>query len=248
MLEQSANALRFWAFYTNSGARATGLTVTVDVWRNLTQIVTGAACTELGNGQYYYDLGAGSVTVEGDYRAVFTTAGTVDVADIIAAWWVDKAGVEHLDEDVSAGGGGDPSAVWSYATRTLTAFSPEVVVRIPTFALGQLSIVKGDYYDTADNTALTFSDAGSWIDLTGKTFKFRLLSQDSDDDEFETTDCEYAVVSSVQKVYVNLTSTQTNALRTGSRVYLGQLLVVGGLGERTLWRDDVTVLERAINE
>lgn len=155
------------------------------------------------------------------------------------------AGVEHLDEDVSAGGT-SPAGIWSYATRTLTAYSPEVVVRIPTFNLGRLNIIQGDYYDTDDNTAITFSDGGEWIDLTGKTFKFRLLNMESSDEELETTDCSFAVVSGIQKVYVNLTSAQTSALRVGHGNYLGQLVAVGTLGDKTLWRDDVTVLIKAV--
>lgn len=132
MLEQHANPLRFWAFYTASGVAATGLTVTVRVWRNTTLIVTDAACTELASGQYYYDLAAASVTVEGDYRAVFHTAGTVDTKDIIAAWWVDKAGIEAL-------------------------VSGEVTVSSPVAQSGDVTIRRGKDYVAAIDTEITWT-------------------------------------------------------------------------------------------
>lgn len=101
-LEQLANDLVFLAAYTNNGQGATGLTVTADVYRGTTKIVTGVSAVEVGDGLYAYTLAAASVTVEGLYACVFKTAGTVDVAHLFAVWCVQKAGVEYLDAAVSS--------------------------------------------------------------------------------------------------------------------------------------------------
>lgn len=103
MIEQIGNALTFWAFYVASKAGKTGLTVTVDVWKNSVEIVTAGSATEVGDGLYKYTLASGSVDAEGDYIAVFHTTDTsVDQKDLPALWLTQKAGVEHLDENVSA--------------------------------------------------------------------------------------------------------------------------------------------------
>ena len=106
-LEQISNALTFYGFYVASKQGATGLTVTVDVWRinafaSPTQIVTADAATAVGGGLYLYQLASGSVTVEGEYVCIFkTTDTTVDVRHIPAIWVVSKAGTEYLDAAVS---------------------------------------------------------------------------------------------------------------------------------------------------
>jgi len=102
MIEQIGVALPYTAFYSTAGIGTTGLTVTVDVYRNGTEIVTAGACTDAGDGLYTYTLAAGSNTVEGVYIAVFKTATTtVDQQHIVAGWYVGKAGVENLDAAVS---------------------------------------------------------------------------------------------------------------------------------------------------
>jgi len=117
MIEQIGVALPFTAFYTTLGSGTTGLTVTVDVYRNSTEIVTGASATDEGDGFYTYTLASGSNTVEGVYKAVFKTATTtVDQPHIPAAWYV----------------GSLPQDVWEYTTRTLTAlgFVPSLAVAV----------------------------------------------------------------------------------------------------------------------
>lgn len=102
-LEHSGVALTFYAFYSASKAGKTGLTPTVDVWRNQAEIVTDASATEMGDGLYYYTLSAGWVTVEGEYLAVFkTTDATVDQRHIPTIWVVGRAGIEYLDAAVSS--------------------------------------------------------------------------------------------------------------------------------------------------
>lgn len=68
--------LPFYAFFVADKAGSTGLTVTVDVYRNGTKIVTDGSATEKGGGLYYYELAAASVTVEGEYIAIFKTTDT----------------------------------------------------------------------------------------------------------------------------------------------------------------------------
>jgi hypothetical protein len=105
VLENSGNAIAFYAFYTASKAAKTGLTgVTVDVWQitpagTATEVVTGGAATEVGDGLYRYQLAAGSVTGEGEYVCVFKTAdATVDQQHIPSLWAVNKAGLEGLTD------------------------------------------------------------------------------------------------------------------------------------------------------
>lgn len=103
MIEQISNAIKFIAYYIASKQGKTGLTVTCDVYKNGSIIVTGASCTEIGGGLYSYTLASGSVDAEGEYLAVFKTAdSTVDQQWIPAMWLIQKAGVERLDEAVSA--------------------------------------------------------------------------------------------------------------------------------------------------
>ena len=79
MIEQIGVALPFTAFYSTLGLGTTGLTVTVDVYRNSAEVVTAGACTDEGDGFYTYTLDASFNTVEGVYKAVFkTTTTTVD--------------------------------------------------------------------------------------------------------------------------------------------------------------------------
>ena len=103
MIEQIGVALPFTAFYTSLGVGTTGLTVTVDVFRNGSIIVTAAAASDAGDGLYTYTLAGASNTVEGVYAAVFKTATTsVDQQHLAGAWMVGKAGIEYLDASIAA--------------------------------------------------------------------------------------------------------------------------------------------------
>lgn len=122
MIEQSGNAIYFYAFFTASGLGATGLTVTVDVYRNRSEIVTAASASEMGDGVYYYQLASGSNNAEGEYIAIFKTAGTADQKHIPAIWVVDKAGVENLNDPI-----GDKLDAASYtAPPTVAAIRTEI--------------------------------------------------------------------------------------------------------------------------
>lgn len=71
-------AIPFTAGFKASGLGAVGLTVTVDVRRNGTEIVTAGAATDQGDGLYSYDLAGASNNAAGRYTAIFKTAGTAD--------------------------------------------------------------------------------------------------------------------------------------------------------------------------
>ena len=107
-LEQTGVALTFYAFYVATKQGVTGLTVTVDVWRvntsaSPTQVVTAGSATAVGGGLYLYQLASASVTVEGEYVAIFKTASTTpDQQHIPAIWVVSKAGTEYLDASVAS--------------------------------------------------------------------------------------------------------------------------------------------------
>jgi len=107
-LEQTGVALTFYAFFVASKQGVTGITVTVDVWRvntsaSPTQVVTAGSATAVGGGLYLYQLASASVTVEGEYIAIFkTTSSTPDQQEIPAIWVVSKAGTEYLDASVAS--------------------------------------------------------------------------------------------------------------------------------------------------
>ena len=107
-LENTGVALTFYAFYVATKQGVTGLTVTVDVWRintsaSPTQVVTAGSATAVGGGLYLYQLASASVTVEGEYVAIFKTASTTpDQQHIPAIWVVSKAGTEYLDASVAS--------------------------------------------------------------------------------------------------------------------------------------------------
>jgi hypothetical protein len=113
-LEQLLNAVNFYAFYTLNGARAVGLTVTIDVYEVTeggvsVQVVNNGACTEIGDGFYFYRLTGPNVDATGEYLAVFTTAGASDTADMASSWTIGRAGIENLDTLLST----IAAAVWA---------------------------------------------------------------------------------------------------------------------------------------
>lgn len=103
MIEQLNNSVKFMAFFTASKVGKTGITVTIDVFNpSGTKIVTDGSCTELGDGIYTYVLASTNTSSEGEYIAVFKTADTtVDMQQIPSLWVIGRAGVEHLDSNIS---------------------------------------------------------------------------------------------------------------------------------------------------
>ena len=102
-LEQIGNAVIFYAFYTDNGSGATGLTVTADVWEIIadgtaTEIASAQACTEIGDGLYRYRVAGASIDAQAEYICVFKcTVGTCDQAHIPALWVIGKGWLENVD-------------------------------------------------------------------------------------------------------------------------------------------------------
>lgn len=133
MIEQVGVGIAFYAFFEASKVGKTGLTVTANVYRITeagvsTQVVTGGAATEIGDGVYRYGLSAASVTAAGEYIAVFKTAdSTVDAQHLPAIWTVGHANIEHLDAAVSSRNAVAPldsTATQAAAAAALTAYDP----------------------------------------------------------------------------------------------------------------------------
>jgi hypothetical protein len=103
MIEQLNNSVKFMSFFTSSKVGKTGLTVTIDVFNpSGTKIVTDGSCTEIGDGIYVYTLASTNTSSEGEYIAVFKTSdSSVDMQDIPSLWVIGRAGVEHLDGNIS---------------------------------------------------------------------------------------------------------------------------------------------------
>lgn len=78
------------AGFVASGVGATGLTVTVDVWRvtlsnlSASEIVTAGSATEIGDGLYAYRVASADLQTY-YYYAVFKTTGTADVKHLFGA-------------------------------------------------------------------------------------------------------------------------------------------------------------------
>lgn len=103
MQHRIGTSITFDVFYVATKTGKTGLTVVVDVWRGMTQIVSAGAAAEIGGGLYSYTLAAGSVTLAGHYRALFRTADTsVDQQHIAALQIVGTDWVERIDAVVSS--------------------------------------------------------------------------------------------------------------------------------------------------
>ena len=172
-LEQIGIALKFHAFFVASKQGKTGLTVTVDVYRNGSQIVTDAEAVEIGGGVYSYQLAAGSVTLEGEYVAIFKTAdATVDFQHVPHLFTVGRAGVEHLDADVSSVNPlGAGSIAWPITITVGGNPLDGVDVWVTTDEAGTNVIARGD---TDDSGVVTFMlDAGvyyAWKQLARYSF------------------------------------------------------------------------------
>lgn len=227
MIEQVSNAIAFYAQYIASKVGATGLTVTVDVYKGTssTPLVSDGSATELGGGVYRYLLASGSVSTEDEYIAVFKTASTtVDQQHIPALWAVGKAGVENLDRAISD--------VYSRLSGGV------VVLSNPVANNSNVEIVRGDTYDADDGRELTWTST-SWPNLTGSTVNITVRA--SDDTQLLAATCS---TSGTQTVVLELTSTATGAttIRTGRHKYDLQATLASG-HKVTLVQGAFTILE-----
>lgn len=116
MPEQINTPLYFEGWFTKNKRGATGLTVTVDVYRGVTKVVSDAAAFAVGGGIYGYLSSAGTNNAADKYNAVFKTAdATVDYCEtpsfVITGGWV---------ENVNAPIGSVPAAIWNYLASAST--------------------------------------------------------------------------------------------------------------------------------
>lgn len=189
-LEQAYNALPAVGYFTNGGVGATGLTVLVDVWvwPNGTQLVNGAAATEIGGGNYGYTLPANLVTTEALYIFKFRTAGTADQAQVEGVWSVNKAGVEYLNG----------------SNISLTVLSPVALG-------GDVDIIQGDAYLVAHGRELAWetSDASQWPDLADATAPTFYAKNLVTGELFSKTGVVDVPSGANKRVYVELTSTES---------------------------------------
>ncbi|RYX84202.1 hypothetical protein EON83_10930 [bacterium] len=117
MFLQLNNPIYFQAPFVASKVGKTGLTVTVNVWRNGSSVVSGAAATEIGDGLYSYTLASGSVGTAGSYVAVFkTTDTTVDSQVVYSLWVAGLNWVQFIDGSIAA----LPGLIWNALTSTFT--------------------------------------------------------------------------------------------------------------------------------
>jgi hypothetical protein len=164
--------------YVESKVGKTGLTVTVDVYRAGTEIVTAASAVEVGDGLYKYELASGSVTVVGEYVAVFKTAtATVDQQHIPALWIVGRAGIENLDSSI---GNVWDAPLINHLTAGTTGEKLDALAILDAVTLGPalvsealLTLVRGDDYLIEDQRALSFTSS-DWPDLTGADIRMTM--------------------------------------------------------------------------
>lgn len=92
MIQSLSQPIWFYAFFSAARQGKAGLTVTVDVYRGGTSIVSAAAATEVGGGLYRYALAGGSTGTAEAYAAMFQTAdATVDAQHVPSLWVVGPA-------------------------------------------------------------------------------------------------------------------------------------------------------------
>jgi hypothetical protein len=167
MLEQQGNALPFEAFFSESKLGKTGLTVTVDVFENLAQIISSGIATEVGKGLYYYQLPAINVDADALYSAVFkTTTSTVDLQEVPAMWVVGRDWVDRIDVDTSSRA--TASGVWTYITRTLTesggsTLTAEEVWTYATRTITGLNVTVADLLDSLSETVVSIRRGDTYV-------------------------------------------------------------------------------------
>ncbi len=239
MLEQTGNAVVFYVHYVASGVGATGLTVTVNVYRAGTLIVTAGNAVEVGDGLYSYTLASGSVTVDGEYAAVFKTAGTADQKHIAAMWVIGRAGIEHLDADVAD----VPDTVWDEAlaghatsgsagAALLRIGSNTITIVSPVADDGAISLIYGDDYLAVDGRALDFTGT-TWPAITTSTIALKVQA---------ATALSFAgSVLSASSCRVPLTATQVATIGVGVWAY--DLEATIGTSAITLAQDYLTVAQ-----
>lgn len=223
MIAQLGESLVFRAMYVASKQGKTGLAVTVDVYSPAgVKVVTGAAATEVGDGVYAYTLAGASVDTAGEYVAIFKTVDTtVEQQHMPALWVAGRAGVEHLDADVSSmpSSGSIADAVMDEslsahntsgtAGAALNKIGTGIITTVsPVAQSGDVTLVRGDDYSATDGRALEWAVATpnltlATVDITIDRTKFTAS----------------VVAGPPQKVRLELTNVQTAAFNVGTHTF-----------------------------
>jgi len=169
MIEQIGSPLPFTAFYTTLGIGTTGLTVTIDVYRNSSLVIASGTVTEIGGGFYTYTLSSGTNTIEGIYAGVFkTSTTTVDQQHVAMAWEVGKAGVEFLDTAISSR---LPTSGYTIPDNTTIGNIYTTVQTIPTNPLLTTDVRLNNLDTTiSSRSTLTANDVWSYATRTLSSF------------------------------------------------------------------------------
>ena len=185
MIYRTGETIEFWAFYVNSGSAATGLTVTATVYNSIGSVATPTV-SEVGGGFYRCTY---TPSADGAYVCVFTTAGTVDQADIAGIAFRGVAGVNNLDDAItsrptaseidseltSSHGDGSWQAV-NIEPLILTLSEDELNALLDGQSKKSIDVFKGD--SLALDISVVDAD-GSVVDLTDATAKFTAREQEN---------------------------------------------------------------------
>lgn len=210
---QIGDALPFDAQFKETKLGKTGLTVTVDVYRNGTLVVSDGSSTELALGWYYYVMSSSLNTVAGQYRAVFKTATTtVDDRQIPSLRDVGAPWAQRIDENVSA-------------AKTLTSGAINAAALDPTasaelIAALLLAAISGGTVQAALEAALNSGGAG----VGALTYVYTLTSSV---DSTPVDDCA---------VWVTTDSAGTNVIASGRTNASGVVTFYLDAGTYYFWR------------
>lgn len=226
MLEQVSNAVKFLAFFSAGKQGAENLAVTVDVYGPAgSLIVTADAATEIGGGVYSYVLPQELTSVVGEYVAVFkTTSSLVDQQHLPALWVLGRAGIEHLDMDVSDADDLDKQVPGAFASGTAGAalgrlLDAQIQVSGPAQQSGSdLLVFIGDDYSAADGRAWEFESA-TFPDLTGAAITARFRSVMDTLSAENTLPVFAGFSSSASRAVVEATALETGELVPGEYAY-----------------------------
>jgi hypothetical protein len=87
MISRKFKELAFYAFYSESGIGVTGLSVTINIYKNGVLTITDGEATEVGDGLYKYTLDSVHVDANGEYVGVFKTASDLVTQKHLPVIW-----------------------------------------------------------------------------------------------------------------------------------------------------------------
>lgn len=155
--------------YVASGLGATGLTVTVDVWRyrsgSWSEIASGASCTEIGDGHYYYTITSANIQAGDLFDYTFKTSGTADQKHLPGILDIQETG---LFTTIAA-------AVWDALTSGITTASSigkQIVDNLNATVSSRSTLTAAGVWDYLSSAASTAGSLGKrMVDyLTGDIY------------------------------------------------------------------------------